>query len=90
MVQSNSAPQTVAGILREAQYLPDAINLRQFQDFVTALSNDCGLPKKEVRSLLVEEMLRASPQLIADGNVLWLERLMNHWGGDDSFDSPLV
>lgn len=66
----------------EAGPLPSSVSMRDFQELVVALSRDSGLSSSIVRELLVEELLRHPTPGCREGNVLWIERLINQWDVD--------
>lgn len=77
MGYSNAIFEVAAEILVDARDQAGSGNLRDFQDFVIALSIDSGLPRDEVQAVLVAIMLRDGRHFVPDNNVIWLEKLMN-------------
>ena len=76
MGYSDKVFEVVAHILLEAEERSSSVGLREFQDFVIALSIDSGLEKDEVQSILVDKMLQTSRDYAVDGNVIWLDRFV--------------
>lgn len=77
MEYSDKMFEVVADLLLDAEEQTEGSGLRGFQDFVVALCIDSGLPKDEVQSILVDKMLKDSKPYAFDGNVIWLDRLVN-------------
>ena len=77
MGYSDKVFEIVANLLLDAEERSSSVGLREFQDFVIALSIDSGLPKDEVQSLLVEKMLRDSRHHLLEDNVIWLDSFVS-------------
>lgn len=70
---SDSVLGVVADILLDPRDDVSSNSLKEFDDFVVALSADSGLPEREVQSLLVERMLQDPRHTIMHDNVIRLD-----------------
>ena len=74
---SDKVFEVVADLMIDVEERSETVGLREFQDFIIALSIDSGLPKDEVQSRLMDKMPQDSRDYVYDGNVIRMDRMVN-------------